>query len=37
LAAIEALMRDGHVDIEVQRKALKKFVAAPDSPPPWQV
>ena len=37
LAAIEALVRDGHVDIEVQRKALKKFVAAPDSPPPWQV
>jgi pyruvate dehydrogenase E1 component len=37
LAAIEALVRDGHVDIEVQRKALKKFATAPDSPPPWQV
>jgi len=37
LAAIEALVRDGHVDIEVQRKALKKFATVPDSPPPWQV
>ena len=37
LAAIEALVRDGHIDIAVQRKALKKFAAAPDSPPPWQV
>lgn len=37
LAAIEALVRDGYVDIEMQRKALKKFATAPDSPPPWQV
>ena len=37
LSAIEALVRDGHVDIEVQRKALKKFATVPDSPPPWQV
>ena len=37
LAAIEALVRDGYIDIEVQRTAIKTFAVVPDAPDPWTV
>lgn len=36
LAAIEALVRDGHLGAEVHEKALRHF-ALPDAPAPWTV
>jgi pyruvate dehydrogenase E1 component len=37
LAALDALVRDGHVDRKVLRRAIQQFGADPSSPAPWTV